>query len=58
MKFPRKHGVMMNFLSSMLRDEVINIAFLTIMFMGGDHIDFALHPLSDGIVFNTGLAQA
>ena len=22
MKFPRKHGVMMNFLSSMLRDEV------------------------------------
>ena len=52
MKFPRKHGVMMNFLSSMLRDEVINIAFLTIMTIGGGHIDFALHPLSVGIGLN------
>ena len=51
MKFPRKHGVMMNFLSSMLRDEVINIAFITIMTIGGGHIDLALHPLSVSIVF-------
>ncbi len=29
LKFPRKHGVMMNFLASMLRDEV-NITFSSI----------------------------
>ena len=45
MKFPRKHGVMMNFLSSMLRDEVINIAFFTIMTIGGDILILLCIPI-------------